>query len=104
MKSSVVDFYLQKQIAPEGDNIVPNLTKSPIHLSRAGRPLRTCSTSALKHADGDFMDSDYESDFMKSPVRKPNLSKPKASGPSASRVASQKKRSGIPKTSVPSSV
>ena len=41
---------------------------------------------------------------MKSPVRKPNLSKPKASGPSVSRVASQKKRSGIPKTSVPSSV
>ena len=27
MKSIVVDFYLQKEIAPEGDNIVPNLTK-----------------------------------------------------------------------------
>ena len=61
-------------------------------------------TSALKHVDGDSTDSDYESDSMKSPVRKPNLSKPKASRPSASQIASQKKRSGIPKTSVPSSV
>ena len=47
MKSSVVDFYLQKETAPKGDNIVPNLTKSPIHLSRAGRPIRTCSTSRV---------------------------------------------------------
>ena len=91
MKSSVVDFYLQKETAPKGDNIVPNLTKSPICLSRAGRPIRTCSTSALKHVDGDSTDSDYELDFGKSPVRKPNLSKPKSSGPSASQIASQKK-------------
>ena len=84
MKSSVVDFYLQKETAPKGDNIDSDLTKSPVRLSHAGRPLRTCSNSTSKYAVGDITDSDYESDFMKSLVRKPNLSKPKASGPSAS--------------------
>ena len=104
MKSSVVDFYLQKNTTPKGDNIDSDLTKSPVCLSCAGRPLRTCSSSATKYTDGDITDSDYDSDFIKSPARKPNRSKPNASGPSASQVAAQNRRSEKPDISIPSSV
>ena len=104
MKTSDVNFYMNKESAPKGDNITLDLTNSPVHLSHAGRPLRKRSSSTALCADGDNMDSHYESEFVKSPIKKPNLSKPKALGPSASQVAAQNKRSGKPDTSIPSSI
>ena len=104
MKTSDINFYMNKESAPKGDNITLDLTNSPVCLSHAGRPLRTRSSITALCADSDNKDSDYESDFVKSPIKKPNLSKPKASGPSASRVAAQNKRSGKPDTSIPSSI
>ena len=93
MKSSVVDFYLQKNMSPKGDNSDLESPSLPARQSRAGRPVRKCSITATKYIDGDSTDSDNEIDFTKGSGRKPKRSRPNASGPSASRVASQNKRS-----------
>ena len=60
MKTSYVNFYMNKESAPKGDNITPDLTNSPDCLSHAGRPLRTRLSSTVLCADGDNTDSDYE--------------------------------------------
>ena len=91
MKSSVVDFYLQKNMSPKGDNSDSELSSLPARLSCVGGQLRTCSITATKYTDGDFTDSDNEIEFTKGLGRKPKRSKPNASGPSASRVAAQNK-------------
>ena len=104
MKSSVVDFYLNKASAPKGDNNFSDLSSSPIRVSRAGRPLRTRLTSNAANAFNDNPDSDKDSDSLRSPIKKPIRSKPSAFGPSASRVAAQNKCSEKPDISIPSSI
>ena len=101
MKVSDVEFYMNKNKTPKGDNTVPAPPGSPIPCSCSGRPIRKPLKAVLTEIGDTDGDSDYESDFIKSP-RKQNNSKPNASGPSASRVAVQNKRSGIPTTVFPS--
>ena len=102
MKSSVVEFYLNKNKNLKGDNTVPDPPSSLTRFSRFGRPIRKTISTSTTGVDVSDKDSDYESDFVKSPNRKCNHSKPHASGPSASRVAAQNKKSGIPVTVLPS--
>ena len=104
MKPSVVDFYLQKNMSPKGDNSNAESPSLPARQSRAGRPVRKCTSTVTKYTDGDYIDSDNDIDFTKGSGREPKRSKPNASGPSASRVASQNKRSANPASSLPSSV
>ena len=52
-------------MTPKGDNSDSELSSLLARLSRAGRPLRTCSSSATKYTDGDFTNSDNETDFTK---------------------------------------
>ena len=101
MKTSDVEFYLNKNRTPKGDNMTPDLNNSPIQRSCSGRPIRPV-TSIVPAGIDESCYSDYESDFVKSPSRKRNYSKPRASGPSASRVAAQNKKSGVPETVLPS--
>ena len=102
MKSSDVEYYLNKNKHPKGDNIELDQPSSPVRLSRAIRPIRKSTSASYAGVADTKNDSDYESDFVKSPNKKPNYSKPRASGPSASRVAVENKRSGIPVTVLPS--
>ena len=104
MSSSVVDFYLNQVSAPKVDNNFSVLSSSPIRVSRAGRPLRSRLTVYAENAFDDYLDNDNDSDSLGSPIKKPIRSKPSVSGPSASHVAAQNKRSGIPDTSIPSSI
>ena len=101
MKASDVEYYMNKNKTPKGDNTVPGPPASPIPCSRSGRPIRKPANAVPTEIDDTEDDSDYESDFVKSP-RKRKSSKPNASGPSASRVAVQNKRSGVPTTVLPS--
>ena len=102
MKSSDVEFYLNKNITPKGDNMTPDPTRSPVQRSHSSRPIRKATSTVPAGIDDSEGDSDYVSDFVKSPSRKRNYSKPHASGPSASRVAAQNKTSGVPETVLPS--
>ena len=104
MKSSDVEYYLNKVNAPKGDNTNLDMTISSVRLSQAGRSLRNLTDVTALYAEKTDTDSDYESDFLKSPTRKCNLFKPHASGPSASRVAAQNKRTGTPGTVLPSTM
>ena len=79
MKSSVVDFYLNKNKHPKGDNTVLDPPSLPIQFSRSGRPIRKTISTSITGLDVSDSDSDYESDFIKSPNRKRNHSKPHAS-------------------------
>ena len=101
MKASDVEYYMNKNKTPKGDNTVTNPPVSPIPCSRFGRPIRKPTYAVPTEIDDTDGDSDYESDFVKSPRKRKN-SKPNASGPSASRVASQNKRSGVPTMVFPS--
>ena len=101
MKASDIEFYMNKNKSPKGDNTVPDPPGSPIPCSRSGRPIRKPTTAVLTEIDATDGDSDYESYFVKSPRKRKN-SKPNASGPLASRVAAQNKRSGIPTMVFPS--
>ena len=101
MKASDVEYYMNKNKTPKGDNTVPDPPASPIPHSRFGRPIRKPANAVPTEIDDTVEDSDYESDFVKSP-RKQKNSKPNASGPSTSRVASQNKRSGVPAMVFPS--
>ena len=102
MKTSDIEFYLNKNRTLKGDNMIPDPTNSPVQRSHSGRPIRKATSTVLTGVDESNGDSDYESDFVKSPGRKQNYSKPRASGPSASRVAAQNKKSGVPATVLPS--
>ena len=102
MKTSDVEFYLNKNGTLKGDNTTPDPTNSPVQCSHSGRPIRKATSTVLAGVDDSNGDSDYVSDFVKSPSRKHNYSKPHASGPSASRVAAQNKKSGVPETVQPS--
>ena len=104
MKPSDVDFYLNKASASKVDNNFSDLSSSPICVSRAGRPLRTRLTANAENAFDDYLDSDNDLDSLRSPIKKPIRFTPRASGPSASRIAAQNKHSGIPDTSLPSSI
>ena len=101
MKASDVEYYMNKNKPPKGDNTVPDPPVSPISRSSFGRPIRKPMNAVSTEIDDTDGDSDYESDFVKSPRKRRN-SKPNASGPSASRVESQNKRSGVPTTVFPS--
>ena len=87
MKTSDMEFYLNKNRTPKGDNTTPDPTNSPVQCSHSGRTIRKVTSTVLAGVDDSDGDSDYVSDFVKSPSRKSNYSKPCASGPSASRVA-----------------
>ena len=97
MKVSDIEFYMNKNKSPKGDNTMSDSPGSPIPCSHSGRPIRKPTTAVITGLDESDGDSDYESDFVKSPRKRRN-SKPNASGPSASRVAAQNKRSGVPTT------
>ena len=101
MKASDVEYYMNKNKTPKGDNTVPDPLASPIPCSHFGRPIRKPANAVPTEIGDTEDDSDYESDFVKSPRKRKN-SKPNASGPSASRVASQNKRSGVPTMVFPS--
>ena len=102
MKSSDVEYYMNKLNNLKGDNKTLELTISPVRLSHMGRPLRKLTGQSYAGIADTETDSDYESDFIKSPNRKQNFSKPHAAGPSASRVAAQNIRTSIPETVLPS--
>ena len=95
MKVSDIEFYMNKNKSPKGDNTMSDSPGSPIPCSHSGRPIRKPTTAVLTGLDESDGDSDYELDFVKSPRKRRN-SKTNASGPSASRVAAQNKRSGVP--------
>ena len=101
MKTSDVEFYLNKNRTLKGDNTTPDLNNSTIQHSHSGRPIRPVTSTVPAGVD-ESGDSDYESDLVKSPSKKRNYSKSHASGPSASRVAAQNKKSGVPETVLPS--
>ena len=101
MKVSDVEYYINKNKTPKGNNTVPGPPTSPIPHSHSGRPIRKPANAVPTEIDDTEDNSDYESDFVKSPRKRKN-SKPNASGPSASRVAAQNKRSGVPTTVLPS--
>ena len=102
MKSSDIEYYLNKNKYPKGDNTEPDSSSSPVQLSCAGRPIRKSTSASYAGVADSEDDNNYESYFVKSPNKKPNYSKPCASGPSASRVAAQNKRTGTPVTVLPS--
>ena len=102
MKSSDVEYYLNKAKHLKGDNTKPDPPSSPVRLSHVGRPLRRSTGTSYGGLADPNNDSDYESDFIKSPNRKHKFSKPGASGPSASIVAVQNKKTGTPVTVLPS--
>ena len=67
MKASDVEYYMNKNKTPKGDNTVPDPLASPIPCSRFGRPIRKPMNAVPNKIDDTDGDSDYESDFVKSP-------------------------------------
>ena len=102
MKSSDVEYFLNKAKLLKGDNTNPDHSSLPVQVSHAGRPLRRATGASYASVADPDDDSDYNSDFVKSLSRKHNISKPRTSGPSVSRVVAQNKRTGIPVTVLPS--
>ena len=70
MKTSDVEFYLNKNRTLKGDNMTPDPTNSPVQHSHSGRPIRKTTSAVPTGVDESDGDSDYESDFVKSPSRK----------------------------------
>ena len=102
MKSSDIQYYLNKAKPLKGDNKDPDPPNSPVQLSHAGRPLRRATSASYASVVDLGDDSGDDPDFIKSPSRKYNISKPHALGPSASRVGAQNKRTGTLGTVLPS--
>ena len=78
MKSSDIQYYLNKAKPRKGDNKDPDPPNSPVRLSHAGRPLRRATGASYASVVDPVDDSDDDSDFIKSPSRKHNISKPRA--------------------------
>ena len=66
MKASDVEYYMNKNKTPKGDNTAPDPPASPIPCSRIGRPIRKPTNEVPNEIDDTDGDSDYESDFVKS--------------------------------------
>ena len=63
MKASDVEYYMNKNKTPKGDNTVPDPPASPIPCSRSGRPIRKPANAVPTEIDDTEDDSDYESGF-----------------------------------------
>ena len=72
MKASDVEYYMNKNKTPKGDNTVPDPPASPIPCSCFGRPIRKPANAVPTEICDTEDDSDYESDFVKSPRKRKN--------------------------------